>query len=136
MKWTSKINYVIMLPFSILRKATIPMVDRENWSKFWCVIASFCFIFIIALNFDCMCLFDGDDNSLVGYTDCLIPSVPNYILFIVIGGTVSTLTMIFTKASEVPHGVYGSFLMLLGFLTAANWTAKIADEIGMNMRIE
>ena len=82
-----------------------------------------------------MCLFDGDDNALVGYTDCLIPSVPNYILFIVIGGTVSTLTMIFTKASEVPHGVYGSFLMLLGFLTAANWTAKIADEIGMNVRI-
>ena len=39
---------------------------------------------------------------------------------------------------QVPaeRGVYGSFLMLLGFLTAANWTAKIADEIGMNMRIE
>ncbi|KAK8791934.1 hypothetical protein WA158_005311 [Blastocystis sp. Blastoise] len=113
----SKINYVIMIPFSILRKGTIPMVDRENYSKFWLVISSFMCFFIIAINFD------------LGLFSCLIPYVPNIIIVLIFSSILAFLSWKYTKATEVPHGVFSNILMLFGFFTAANWTAMIADEI-------
>jgi len=108
-----KILSLCKAPFNILRNFTIPSSTEEKWNK--------AILLVQPLTTSVFCLWQ------FGWLDDVLETRPRRILYIV-----TVIACVFalwrtTHTKKVPQGLFGFFLLVLGFMTCIVWINFVAN---------
>lgn len=115
----SKIQSVMELPFTVLRTCSIPMTSEQDYSRPFllisCTLMPLWFLYYL-----------GDDGVGQGFE-----TMNGLGILVALGSglCLAILVYIFSTDRSPPKYGLGSVLALVGFVVAATWIDKIADEL-------
>lgn len=115
----SKIQSVMELPFTVLRTCSIPMTSEQDYSRPFlmisCTLMPLWFLYYL-----------GDDDVGQGFG-----TMNGLGSLIALGSGLCLAALVYFSStdSSPPRYGLGSVLALVGFVVAATWIDKIADEL-------